>query len=342
MLLYFFISANAMAEITVDSALQNATSVYEQINTEDKINQRLFIPATSDTVKMRTMNGTEFDATLMCPGAGPIVTVTAVPEGTISSPGELEILVEYDSNLDGSMDVSMTLHSVGGMCSDGFIANCNPPGSWEECRFYKWFYRDGTIQPFDVDPDNNRDISIIDLHGCFCFNESCGSPIMGNLDTILSFCANGIINLLRERQNVVITNVENDLENMQVAYIGANPVHCTTNTDQLYGSLDVQELVNLQNHVELGEDAVIDSQEESANSTWGVVIQAFQQAIREFEFRQCTIRAKVASRTEVKTRNPVLACEKVPTDPQEPVWVDWTGTEGPGMWYTKYGKTKHV
>ena len=99
MLLYFFISANAMAEITVDSALQNATSVYEQINTEDKINQRLFIPATSDTVKMKTMNGTEFDATLMCPGAGPIVTVTAVPEGTISSPGELEILVEYDSDL---------------------------------------------------------------------------------------------------------------------------------------------------------------------------------------------------------------------------------------------------
>jgi len=330
--------------VPVQDAISQMRSNYEQINSREDVQQRLIVPATSDQVKMQTLNGNQtFDATLVCPGAGPVLVVTMMPEGTIQSPGELRIIAEYDSNLDGNLDVEITSRHVGGMCSDGYIADCNPAGSWEECKYYKWFYQNGEIQSLAVDPDNNRDISIADLHGCFCFNQSCGSPIMGNIETILSYYANGILDLLRQnKQDIVITQVKSNPEEMQISFIGASVTTCTTNSNELYGSKDVQELTKLQNQVEFNEDPVIDSAETDPNSPWSLTQKAFMQANQEYEYRQCTIRAKVAPRTEIRTRNPKLACKKVPTNPQDPVWVDWTGTEGPGYWYADYGKTKHV
>jgi hypothetical protein len=75
-------------DVTVQSALDAARNVRSQVDSKEKLNSRLNVPATSDTVQMETFGTHEkFDATIMCPGAGPIISVQMLPEDSLAGSG---------------------------------------------------------------------------------------------------------------------------------------------------------------------------------------------------------------------------------------------------------------
>jgi hypothetical protein len=117
-------------------------------------------PMLSDA-KMKTPNGTEFDAALMCKSSNAFLEIFGKPGTT----GDLTYLqIRRDTNLDGKFDSVSTLpRAVSGVCANGIIS-CNH-GTWDNCVGYKW----------NADNDNLKliETGIGNLGGCYCINESC-------------------------------------------------------------------------------------------------------------------------------------------------------------------------
>ena len=216
--------------LTLDQAIEAAKQHKNSIKDSDAINDKLFKPAMSSGSEFVTFDGeTSFKANLVCASDAPVVRVTAFPVGNLQSVGELNIRVEYDRDLDGVMEGALTINNVGGICGNGFIRDCSPSGSWSKCRFCKWSYENGILQE-QCDYGTSTQAAPIGpqgMLGCFCFNASCGSPAMSMLENILSFAATGVVNILREQNNLlVVTKSEFSLENMQLSYLGAKVSNC--------------------------------------------------------------------------------------------------------------------
>ncbi|MDL2290920.1 hypothetical protein LJC09_02290 [Desulfovibrio sp. OttesenSCG-928-F20] len=200
------------------------------LKSSDDINAKLFQPAMSEK-EFSTFDGSaKFKANLTCSSEAPIVKATAFPVGNLGSVGELNIRIEYDRDLDGTMDRNIMLYSVGGMCGNGLIKNCKPSGSWRECQYCQWVNEGGVIRE-QCDYGSGSQTAPIGpqgLKGCFCFNASCGAPVLSMLETILSFAANGVLNELRKENNtLVVTKSSFDGGNMQLSYMGAKISNCS-------------------------------------------------------------------------------------------------------------------
>jgi hypothetical protein len=336
-------------ETTVEGALDAARNVRSQVDGKEKLNSRLNVPATSDTIQMETFGTHEkFDATIMCPGAGPIISVQMLPEDSLAGSGEVNLIGSYDLNQDGNFDQTVQARHVGGMCGDGFIANCSPHGSWDDCKFYKWYFHEGEILALDYDPEfsdneNQRPISLADLHGCFCFNRSCNNAIRGRKSQVLSYFASGIMDVMRRvNKEVVITKVDENPAMMTLEYIGASISDCHTNKDIEYQPSSVQELTNLSSNLDFNEELAVSSA--PADSAFGVLSSAHSNTAggESYTTYQCEIESKVGHRLEVKTRDPKISCEKVRTDPEKPVFDIVNPDTTDGHWYHPHGKSKFV
>jgi hypothetical protein len=284
----------------------------------------------------------------MCPGAGPIISVQMFPEDSLAGSGEVKLIASYDLNQDGNFDQTVQASHVGGMCGDGFIANCSPHGSWRDCKFYKWYFNEGEIIALDYDPafsenENQRTISLADLHGCFCFNRSCNNAIRKRKSQVLSYFASGIMDIMRRVNNeIVITKVEDNESMMTLDYIGANISDCHTNKDIEYQSSSVQQLTNLSNSLDFNEELAVSNA--PSDSAFGVLSSAHSNTAggENYTTYQCEIESKVNHRLEVKTRDPKISCEKVKTDPSEPVFDIVDPDTIDGHWYHPHGKSKFV
>lgn len=117
----------ASQPLTLDQALEAAKEHKSGITNNDAINDKIFRPAMSGDANFVTFDGkTAFKANLVCQSDAPVVKVTAFPVGNLQSIGELNVRVEYDKDLDGVMEGSITINNVGGMCGNGFVKNCSP------------------------------------------------------------------------------------------------------------------------------------------------------------------------------------------------------------------------
>ncbi len=218
----------ASPPLTLDQALDAAKQHKSGIKDSAAINDKLFRPAMSNNVDFVTFDGaTSFKANLVCQSDAPVVRVT--PVGNLQSVGELNLKVEYDQDLDGVLEGSLTINNVGGMCGNGFVKNCSPSGSWRKCRFCQWTLDNGVLkekcdlgtaaQAAPIGPQGMR--------GCFCFNASCGAPVMAMLENILSFAAAGVLDQLRQQNNtMVVTKSDYKPETLSLSYMGAKVSDC--------------------------------------------------------------------------------------------------------------------
>lgn len=216
--------------LTLDQALEAAKQHKNSIKNSDAINDKIFRPAMSSNVDFVTFDGeTSFKANLVCQSDAPVVKVTAFPVGNLQTVGELNIKVEYDKDLDGVLEGSLTINNIGGMCGNGFVKNCSPSGSWRGCKFCQWSLDNGVLKE-KCDLGNSAQAAPIGpqgMRGCFCFNASCGSPVMSMLENILSFAASGVLNVLREHNNtMVVTKSEYKPESLSLSYMGAKVSNC--------------------------------------------------------------------------------------------------------------------
>lgn len=230
-LLFALPAAAAEPPLTLDQALEAAKQHKGSIKDGGAINDKLFRPAMSGSVDFTTFDGnTTFKANLVCQSDAPVVKVTAFPVGNLQTVGELNIRVEYDADLDGVLEGSITINNVGGMCGNGLVKSCSPSGSWRGCRFCKWVMENGVIkEKCDLGTAGQAaPIGPQGMLGCYCFNASCGSPVMSMLENTLSFAAMGVLNVLREHNNtLVVTKSEYKPESLSLSYMGAKVSNCS-------------------------------------------------------------------------------------------------------------------
>lgn len=296
-LVCFTARASPASDADVDSSLSFIREHRAQLKTGEAINDRLFQPAMSTAKDFLTFDGnTAFKANLVCSSEAPVVRVTALPVGSIGGVGELNIKIEYDRDLDGILEGNVTVHNVAGMCGNGLIKDCSPSGSWRNCRYCRWSMESGSLQAqcdYGGSGGSQAPIGPQGLQGCFCFNASCGSPTLSMMETILSFAATGIHNILRSENNTLaITKSDYKSDSMQLSYIGARSSNCSE-----YGNdATLSQLTALQGKFEFPTSDAIRNAEHDPDHPYNLIAQRFRQD--GSTYHKCIIESKLGVETK--------------------------------------------
>lgn len=242
---------------------------------------------------------TSFAANLTCSSEAPVIKVTAFPVGNLSGIGELNLQIDYDKDLDGKMEERITVQNVAGICGNGLIKDCKPSGSWRQCSYCKWEMVNGKIEE-KCDYGTGDKVAPIGpqgLRGCFCFNASCGSPVMSMMETILSFAANGVLNVLREENNLlVVTQPDYSPGSMELSFLGARVTNCSeTGNDAA-----VAELTALQGKFDFPYSDALAKAEADPSHPYNAIVSNF--GSDGSTFSKCIMEAKVGIETRKVTR----------------------------------------
>lgn len=234
----FFVFANS--DTTVNSALESSKEIQNKLKNADNLQDRLFGPALSDDKDFKTFDDKkEFSASIMCPSDKPVMTIYAFPSA--GSELTLNIVYDFDNGVQGGGNVTR----IAGMCGNGVVMNCNT-GSWKNCEYCRWDVNDQNEVHLRCGHENNPDVplDVRNMRGCFCFNNSCGAPMMNNIEQIINFAGQGIIEALREREtDVIVTKSSFDQNEMKMEFFGGSTVSC----QGAEASGKVEQLENLAN-----------------------------------------------------------------------------------------------
>lgn len=191
--------------------------------TKEGLRDRIVNPLTGDGVKMTTLDGqTEFDARISCPSSKEFLKVTALPWG---SGGDVRVIVQYDSNTDGTVDQTYdVLYPISGICANSVIS-CNP-GSWEGCRYLMWKVDNNRLALQDVDPL----IGIAEQGkpgGCYCINKSCGKTLAWqNTAIVLRDLGGGVAGAF-QRVNPRLAISDAKIDGTMIIYYGQDSTGCS-------------------------------------------------------------------------------------------------------------------
>ena len=208
---------------------QAGNDIMSQVNTADKINNRLAQPLTSSETSMKTFGPAEqqqsFNAQLSAPSSESFLEVFAQPGST----GDLAtVATKQDTDFDGIYDYAYNLSNVSGVCANGVIS-CNP-GTWEGCSYYTWIATEGKVLLSSV-PE------IKQLAGCNCINNSCGSNLVwNNLDTVLKDLGGAIVGAIQDyNPHYTVTSVS--IDDATITYYGQEtPETVSACSDSVYFS----------------------------------------------------------------------------------------------------------
>ena len=290
------ISATLPAMATESDYLESIRDHKSGLKSSDDINAKLFQPAMSEKAFSTFDGSSQFRANITCSSEAPVVRVTAFPVGNLGSIGELNIRIEYDRDMNGAMDREIMLNNVGGMCGNGLIKNCKPSGSWRDCQYCQWVNENGVIrEKCDYGTgDQAAPIGPQGLQGCFCFNASCGAPVLSMLETVLSFAANGVLNELRKENNtMLVTKSSFDGGNMQLSYMGAKVSNCS----DVGSDSTIAELTALQGKFEFPYSKALADAEADPNHPYNAIAATFGDD--SSTYTKCVIEARIG----VETRN---------------------------------------
>lgn len=152
------------ADTAGNTAGNSALSHYGSI---EGIRNNAYTPLTSSATPMKSLDGsTSFSGQIQCPSSKEFLTVLLTP----TAGGDANVIVGEDLNLDGTVEYSYSAPvAASGVCANGLIS-CNP-GSWNNCRGCKWVANPAAQVSL-------ADVSISDLGGCYCINNSCGNNLL--------------------------------------------------------------------------------------------------------------------------------------------------------------------
>ena len=260
-------------------------SIHGKLDSKSGVKSWLINPATSNAPFRTFDNQTTFQSTVICPGAAPILTIQAIPSGVLSGDGELNLVMNYDLDLDGIEESTFAVNHVAGMCSDGLIYGCSPAGSFDNCHYCKWVANQGALS-LQCHDSHGFPYTISNLRGCFCFNHACGNPVTGAIEEILSYAGNGALHILQDlNPDMVATDVDMNMQNMTLTFQGAHSASC----HQAQGNAN-QTISRLKN---MEDNASLPWQQEVANqppdSPYSNVETAFQNSGSNAVMRACTI-----------------------------------------------------
>jgi len=269
------ISACAYADNKSDAQTRAntlGTSLSGTYSDTGNIKNKLYNPVTSDT-KMQTLNQSwkcadkstpyesqsacndscstpctvySFDAKLQCSSSTEAIIITPY---SFSSGGEVSLKIQYDTDLDWSIDSSFTTSNISGFCSNGYVS-CTP-GTFNNCKYYEFGIKHkcgtteyNTYRECDAacsgvcKPSDNKVLafqrSVSEMKysgGCFCSNSSCGSSFNGVFQNALSYFGGGITAHAMKELGFALIDTDIDSSTLSVKYYAANAASCLDSSD---------------------------------------------------------------------------------------------------------------
>lgn len=166
--LIFFVSP-VFSQSSSDAMNNKAKSIGSSFDSKygsyDSLSENVVSPMTGNG-SLSTMNGQSFTGKLACTKQSTFARSYYLP----SSTGDIQQLkIMYDSQLKGDApDKTLSVNErISGVCGNGFYS-CDA-GTWNNCKAYKWDYKQDEISYKLSNPSL--------LGGCYCINNSCGSTL---------------------------------------------------------------------------------------------------------------------------------------------------------------------
>jgi len=198
----------------VDPALKS--NIEKKFQSYDGINTFLLKPISTGSTMSTLDSAQSFTAQMFCPASTKFMEVDVLP----SSTGDINsITMQMDTNMDGFYDYTFTTGAavISGVCINGFI-HCDA-GTWNNCGYYKWTSSN--------DKPAIATSSQEELSGCFCINNSCGSNILYNQNSLLMQVIGGGILAAMQAVNPKYAATVGELNPYQIIYYAQNSSDCT-------------------------------------------------------------------------------------------------------------------
>jgi len=207
----------AAAQTVEDRARAAASASRAKTSDSEALQQNYVTPGLAGQPIATIDNSRSFNPNIACQKTSTLLELLAQPSAT----GDIGTLrISRDRDLDGSVDETLSLPTpVSGICANGVIS-CQP-GSWNQCRSFKWdVAATGSLKLSEVD--------MIDLAGCYCVNNSCGSNLVwGNMASVLKDLGGGVIGALTTA-DPRIGVAQAVIDGPVIRYTGAQTTACTT------------------------------------------------------------------------------------------------------------------
>jgi hypothetical protein len=257
-------------------------AVSSKYGSSEAITQNAVNPLTTSGSQMTNISGTTtFNAPLVsCPSSDQFMNLTIIPgsTGDISS-----IYVQQDTNFDNSMDYTYSVPVlVSGVCANGVIS-CTA-STWENCSYYKWVADSAGKISLEA-------VTMQDLGGCFCVNNSCGnSLVMNQLSYVLTILGGGIAAAIQTvNPKWVVSN--SSTEDMTISYYGQNGDQCSVSSTNLSSGVSNPEQYYTQDTgvLEAAGSAEASTQSADSGSVYNVLQSLSTSASSGGSYYTCTI-----------------------------------------------------
>ena len=286
-------SAHGVATLTVHNATSNEAEMAKineytkNIMTKDGA-YKLVTPITQPSVQMTTLDGqTSFQADITCSTEATLIKLSALPSSSLAGSGELNIAISYDYNFDGSLDHMFVINNVGGACVNGAIVECNPAGSWQNCKYGLMEFDSSGVMSLPTELSSGIPRPPHGMLGCFCFNASCGQNTLQKLENILLTLGTGVLNLMRQRvPDLLVSRTQYDFETMTYSFFGTKSIHCSSLDNEL-----VRDRTNMYGELFFPYQQEMLAQEAIEDSPWNLIK---EHAIKKVQEYTCTNRAAVS------------------------------------------------
>ncbi len=174
-----------------DAGKQAALEALSEINTPEKINQRLMVPILDSSQPMTTLgpDPQSFNVSVFQGTTHTFLTLSL----QVNPTQDVTAIIDVDSNFDGTVDYTYTVpRPISGVCSNGFVSCV--AGTWTNCRYFQWS-ADGSGHVIEHEVPAQ-----INMGACSCVNQNCGDGLATeNMSKVLDDLGGGIVAALQER-----------------------------------------------------------------------------------------------------------------------------------------------
>ena len=266
------------AETAGNSSGNQALGVY---GSAAGIRDNAYTPITSNASPMQTLDGSKsFSGQIQCPSSKEFLTVLLTPVAG----GDANVIVGEDLDMDGTVEYSYSAPViVSGVCANGVIS-CNA-GTWNNCKGFKWVANAaGQVSLANV--------SIADLGGCYCINNSCGNNLLlTRTGQILGSVGGGVTGAI-QGISPKYTITETTISGTSISYHGQDTAGCSALAAP--GNLPTAYYSNSNGNMPgllLAGDGAAEAQAQSANpnSYYSLLSTAYSRYSNPAQFVSCTI-----------------------------------------------------
>ncbi|MFZ5759833.1 MAG: conjugal transfer protein TraN [Thermodesulfobacteriota bacterium] len=291
-----------MAADPTSAARDAAGAALKQFGSSEAIRRNASLPLTSGETQLSTIDGSDAAAVQIShPSSSAFLTVAVQRAAS----GDLTpVRVRQDLDFDGTFDYSYQPPlPISGICANGVIS-CDV-GTWDHCRTYSWISDCAGRANLTASPMST-------LAGCYCVNQSCGSP--GNPRDILKDLGGGAVAVVQERKSgYAVSRVE--LTDSAISYYGQN------NSGSQTGVMPQSAYFNQPSTMAGDVDAVVANQTADPGSYYSMVSTSMAERGAATSLQSCSIN-RIVTVEQLSRSCP----DGKPPDPISGLCVEWRGS----------------